>query len=100
MSGAAVVFVVSLISGVISIIEATETVYSAAKDAKGQPEAFGQVAARLTLAIDILRSAKARAQALDEAAEDAIGYILKSCKAKAEKLQEIFQKAIRKNDDK
>src|SRR5271170_1325665 len=103
MSGAEAGFVVGLISGVISIIEATKTVYDAAKDAKGQPEAFRQVAARLPLVIEILHSAKARAQALDETAEEAeeaLEHILKSCKAKAEKLQEIFQKVIRKDDDK
>ena len=100
MSGAEAGFVVGLISGVISIIEATKTVYDAAKDAKGQPEAFRQVAARLPLVIEILHSAKARAQALDETAEEALEHILKSCKAKAEKLQEIFQKVIRKDDNK
>ena len=100
MSGVEAGFVVGLISGVISIIEATKTVYDAAKDAKGQPEAFRQVAARLPLVIDILRSAKARAQALDETAEEAVEHILKLCKEKAEKLQEIFQKVIRKDDDK
>jgi hypothetical protein len=86
MSSTEAAFVVGLISGVISIIEAIKTVYDAAKDAKGQLEAFRQVAARLPLVIDILRSAKARALALDETAEEAIEQILKSCKAKAEKL--------------
>jgi hypothetical protein len=80
MSGAEPRFVVGLISGVISIIEATKTVYDAAKDAKGQPEAFRQVAARLPLVIEILHSVKARAQALDETAEEALEHILKSCK--------------------
>lgn len=100
MSGAEAGFVVGLISAVISIIEATKTVYNTAKDAKGQPEAFRQVAARLPLAIDILRSAKTRAQALDETAEVVLGHILKSCKAKTEKLQEIFQKVFQDDDDK
>jgi hypothetical protein len=40
MSSAKAVFVVGLISSVISIIEATKTVYNAAKDVKGQLEAF------------------------------------------------------------
>jgi hypothetical protein len=67
--GAEAGFVVGLISGVISIIEATKTVYDTAKDAKGQPEAFRQVAAGLPLVIDILRSAKVGAQALHERAQ-------------------------------
>ncbi|CZR68133.1 uncharacterized protein PAC_18032 [Phialocephala subalpina] len=37
---------------------------------------------------------------LDETAEEALEHNLKSCKVKAEKLQEIFQKVIRKDDDK
>jgi hypothetical protein len=68
MSGAEAAFIVGLISGVISIIEATKTVYDAAKDAKGQPDEFRQVAARLPLVIGILHSAEAKAQALDETA--------------------------------
>ena len=66
MSSAEAGFVVGLILGVISIIEATKTVYDAAKDAKGQPEAFRQVAARLPLVIEILHSAKERTHTLDE----------------------------------
>jgi hypothetical protein len=100
MSGAEAGFVVGLISGVISIIEATKTVYDAAKDAKGQPEAFRQVAARLPLIIEILHSAEERAQALDETAQEALEPILESCKAKAENLKKIFQKVIRKDNDK
>ena len=68
MSGAEAGFVVGLISGVISIIEATKTVYDAAKDAKGQPEAFRQVAVRLPLVIEILHSAKERTHTLNETA--------------------------------
>ena len=84
MSGTEAAFVVGLISGVISIIEATKTAYDAAKDAKGQPEAFRQVAARLPLVIEILRSVTERIQSLDETAQEALEPILESCKAKAE----------------
>jgi hypothetical protein len=100
MSGAEAGFVVGLISGVISIIEAAKTVYDAAEDAKGQPEAFRQVAARMPLVIEILRSAKERAQALDGTALDAIEQTLESCKVKAENLKKIFHKVIRKDNDK
>jgi hypothetical protein len=100
MSGAEAGFVVGLISGVISIIEATKTVYDAANDAKGQPEAFRRVAARLPLIIEILYSAEERAQALDETAQEALEPILESCKVKAENLMKTFQKVIRKDDDK
>jgi hypothetical protein len=100
MSGAEAGFVIGLISGVISIIEAAKTVFDAAEDAKGQPEAFRQVAARLPLVIEILRTAKERALALDDTAQEALEPILESCKAKAENLNKIFQKVIRKDDDK
>ncbi|KAH8586507.1 hypothetical protein B0O99DRAFT_62128 [Bisporella sp. PMI_857] len=100
MSGAEVGFVVSLISGVITVIEATKKIYDAAKDAKGQPEAFRQVAARLRLVIEILHRAEEKAQALDEVAAEALEPILELCKAKAENLKKIFQKVIRKDDDK
>ncbi|OBT83368.1 hypothetical protein VE02_08363 [Pseudogymnoascus sp. 03VT05] len=98
-TGHEVGFVVGLISGVISIIEATKTIYDAAKDAKGQPEAFRQVHARLILVIGILDRARERAQIVDETTQEALEPILESCKAKAEKLNEIFQ-VIRKDDDK
>ncbi|PVH70078.1 hypothetical protein DL98DRAFT_383961, partial [Cadophora sp. DSE1049] len=92
--------VIGLISDVISIIEATKTIYDAAKDAKDQPEAFRQVAARLPLVIEILRSAKERASVLEETAPEALEHTLESCKAKAENLKKIFQKVIQKDDDK
>jgi hypothetical protein len=100
MSGTEATFVIGLISGVISIIEATKTIYNAAKDAKGQPEAFRQVAVRLPLVSKILHSAKKKIQTLDETEQEALEPILKSCKAKAANLEEIFQKVVRKDDDK
>ncbi|TEY63628.1 hypothetical protein BOTCAL_0153g00160 [Botryotinia calthae] len=100
MSGAEAAFIIGVISSVISIIEATKKVYDAAGDAKGQPEAFRQVAARLPLVIEILRSAELRLPSLNETALDAIENTLESCKAKAESLNKIFHKVLRKNDDK
>ena len=100
MSGAEAAFVLSLISSVISICEATKTIYEAAKDAKGQPEAFRQVNAQLGLVIVILDRSKEKAKKVDEASQDALEPILESCKAKAENLNKIFQKVIRKDDDK
>jgi predicted transcriptional regulator len=100
MSGTEAGFVTGLISAVISIIEATKTVYDAAKDTKDQPEAFRQVAARLPLVIEILRSAEERATVLEEAALEALEHTLESCKAKAENLKKIFQTVVQKDDDK
>jgi len=100
VSSAEAAFVVGLISSVISIIDATKTVYDAVGNAKGQPEAFRLVAARLPLVIEILRSAEERASTLDEIVMDAIEETLESCKMKAENLKKIFQKVIRKDNDK
>ncbi|KFY11687.1 hypothetical protein V491_07098 [Pseudogymnoascus sp. VKM F-3775] len=100
MSGAEAAFVVSLISGVISIIEATKTIYDAAKDAKGQPEAFRQVHARLVLVAEILTGAREKVKEVDKTTQDALKPILKSCKMRAENLNEIFQEVIQKEDDK
>ena len=84
----------------ISIIEATKTVYDVTKDTKDQLEAFRQVTTRLPLVIEILRSAKERASALEEIALEVLEHTLESYKAKAENLKKIFQKVIRKDDDK
>ncbi|KAF2475615.1 uncharacterized protein BDR25DRAFT_278147 [Lindgomyces ingoldianus] len=92
--------VISLISGVISITEATKTVYDATKDAKGQPDAFRQVAARLPLVNDILQISKERVQTLDMSAQDSLRPLLQSCNKKAQDLQKLFQRVIRKDDDK
>ncbi|KAG4437290.1 hypothetical protein IFR05_007228 [Cadophora sp. M221] len=100
MSGAEAGFVIGLIGSLISIVEATKKVYDAAGDAKGQPEAFRQVSARLPIVIEILRDAEARASELDETKLEAIKQTLESCKAKAEKLEKMFQKVIQKDDDK
>jgi hypothetical protein len=60
ISGAEAAFIISLILSVISIIEAMKIVYNAAKDVKGQPEVFRQVATRLPLVTVILYKAKER----------------------------------------
>jgi archaellum biogenesis ATPase FlaH len=100
MSGAEAVLVIGLIGSLISIIDAAKKIYDAAGDAKGQPEEFRQVATRLPLVVEILRNAEARASKLDETKLEAIKQTLESCKAKAEELEKIFQKVIRKDDDK
>lgn len=97
MSGAEVI---GLISSVIAIIEAAKTVYDVAADAKGQPEEFRQVAARLPLVIGLLDSAKGGVQKLNTTEQDALETILQSCKDKAESLGKLFGSVVRKDDDK
>jgi hypothetical protein len=100
MSGAEAVLVIGLIGSLISIIDGTKKIYDAAGDAKGQPEEFRQVAARLPLVIEILRNTEARASKLDETKLEAIKQTLESCRTKAAELEKIFQKVIRKDNDK
>ncbi|KAH6702780.1 WD40-repeat-containing domain protein [Leptodontidium sp. MPI-SDFR-AT-0119] len=100
MSGAEAVLVIGLIGSLISIIDAAKKIYDTAGDSKGLPEEFRQVAARLPLVIEILRNAEARASKLDKTKLEAIKQTLESCKAKAEKLEKMFEKVIRKDDDK
>jgi hypothetical protein len=97
MSGAEVI---GLISGVIAIIGTAKTVYDAAADAKGQPEAFRQVAARLPLVIGLLDSAKGGVQKLNVTEQEALETTLQSCEDKAESLEKLFRRVIRKDDDK
>jgi N-terminal domain on NACHT_NTPase and P-loop NTPases len=97
MSGAEVI---GLISSVIAIIGAAKTVYDAAADAKGQPEAFSQVAARLPLVIGLLDSAKGGVPKLNTTEQEALEAILQSCEDKAESLGKLFRRVVRKDDDK
>lgn len=66
MSGAEAALVIGLIASVVTTVEVVEKLYDAAQDARGQPEAFRQVAARLPLIIDILRTAEEVASTADE----------------------------------
>lgn len=100
MSGTEAGFVIGLIGSLISIIDTTKKIYDAAGNAKGQPEAFRQVAARLPLVIEILRGAEERVSSLDETTLAAIEETLESCKTKAENLEKIIHNVIRKDDDK
>ncbi|MCJ1228881.1 hypothetical protein MMC12_005545 [Toensbergia leucococca] len=91
--------VIGLISGVIHIIEATKTVYDAAKDAHGQPEVFRKIASQLDLVLRILRKARTDAERLDETERKEVERTIKACREKAEKLQTIFNKVVRKDGD-
>ncbi|EWC48071.1 hypothetical protein DRE_02650 [Drechslerella stenobrocha 248] len=91
--------VIGLISAIISIIDATKTLYDAAKDAKGQPEAFRQIAARLPLVERTLQEVGRRAQTLDANAWEALNPVVDSCSQKAKNLKKIFKKVLKKDDD-
>lgn len=91
---------IGLISGIIQIINATKQVYDAAKDAKGQPIAFREVAARLPLVINILNLARQKLenQSIDEESSMATEYVVKSCKEKALQLKMTLEKCLPPGD--
>jgi hypothetical protein len=91
--------VLSLLSGLITIIDATKTIYDGAKDTKGQPDAFRQIAARLPLVETVLQRAEAKTRTLRESEQDALKPLLASCTTKAEDLHKIFEKVVHRDDD-
>jgi hypothetical protein len=54
MSGAKVGLVLGLISSTITVIETCKTIYGAAHDTEGLPEAFRKVSENIPLVLDIL----------------------------------------------
>jgi len=96
MSGAEAGLIIGLISGVISIVDATKKTYDGAQDANGLPEAFREVAQRLPLVNNTLRtiSADITAGHWDTNRKGAVEKTLSSCKRKSKNLEEIFEKVI------
>ena len=87
---------IGLISGIIQIMNATEQVYQAAKDAQGQPTAFREVAARLPLVINILNLAKQKIENSSSKEELCMDteYIVKACEEKALRLKMTLEKCL------
>ena len=96
MSGAEAIAVLGIISSIISIVDGTKQVYSAASNAKGLPEAFVEVANRLPVVETILESAKKHIE--DNEADDEVCQraktVMEACKTKTEKLLKLFQKVV------
>lgn len=101
MSGAEAGLVIGLISGIISIVEATWTIYSDIKDTKCLPRTFHQTAETLPLVEDTLRIAQGYIDKLESTEESckAMKRILEGCKTKTEKLQNIFGEIAPQPDD-
>jgi len=58
MSGAEAALVLGLISSAIAIIDASQKIYDAAKDASGLHKAFKKVAENIPLVLDTLKAAE------------------------------------------
>ena len=96
MSGAEAFAVFEAIATIITTIDASKKVFEAAKDTKGLPEAFREVAGRLPIVESILGSAKQNIQE-NEVKNDSrkgVETIVKNCKEKAEKLHELINKVV------
>jgi hypothetical protein len=96
MSGAEAILVLGVISSIISIVDGTKQVYDATTNTQGLPEAFREVAARLTIVQNILGLAK---QHIEDGDADEDSYkgakdVVEGCEKKAKKLEGLFLKVI------
>lgn len=102
MSGVEASYNVELISSVISILKVTKNLYDAARDTRGQPVAFREVAARLPRVIETLDRliVRAQAEALDEPTKETLKTILEPCHSNVKKLHKIFLDVVPEDADK
>jgi hypothetical protein len=92
--------VVGAVSAAIAFINTARTVCEAAKDAGGLTTELKTISPQLALADGILKSVKARGDALQDAAVDqAVMAALNICKERSKDLKEIFQKIGKTEDD-
>ncbi|KAL6829145.1 hypothetical protein J3E69DRAFT_229769 [Trichoderma sp. SZMC 28015] len=98
MSGAELI---GIISGIISIVDASLKIYEAVEDTSGLPRCFRNVAARLPVVQDTLETARATLEEEEDKknkeelsrvkSRDALVKILQSCHDKATELNKILQ---------
>ncbi|KAF4946532.1 hypothetical protein FGADI_11170 [Fusarium gaditjirri] len=93
MSGAEVL---GIISGVITIIDATITLYTTAKDSSGLPSSLRDAASRLPLIQDSLTIAAQGIQQDSQPSESyaALEAVLQACSEKAAQLHRIFEAMV------
>lgn len=97
MSGAEII---GIISAAITVVEATISVYNAAKDQAGLPPNFKKVATKLPLVLKLLDDAERYVnQEADSALTETLSPVLADCKDKAARLQQIFEQVIAVDGD-
>ncbi|KAM0704421.1 hypothetical protein Q7P35_008655 [Cladosporium inversicolor] len=108
MSGAEAALVLGLISSAIAIIDASQKIYDAARDASGLHKAFKTVAENIPLVLDTLRAAekaqqkaKSNWQTFDDAKKQqledtskAVKPVFETCKANAKALRDVFEEVV------
>jgi alkaline phosphatase len=92
--------VLSIISSIISIIDATNQVYEAVKDEAGLPTNFKKSATKLPLISKLLEDAERYVNnEADDSVKAAFTPTLKDCKVQAADLQELFEKVMPEEGD-
>lgn len=100
MSGAEFLVVISAMASIIGVVEATKQVYDAAKDKSGLPAQFRDVASKLPLVHDILKTASDHVRKSDlDIIPDPFASTIKACEIKARQLQAIFNKVVPQADE-
>lgn len=96
MLGAEAFLVLAVISSIVTIIDGTKQVYDAAASTEGLPKAFNEIADRLPIIRNVLRSAKEHIEKEDVEGDSCKGVepVVKACENKAKKLDELFRKVI------
>jgi hypothetical protein len=96
MSGAEAILVLGVISSIIAIVDGTKQAYDAASNAAGLPTAFREVAARLPIVQNILRSADRHIRDRNTENEwcEGIKPVVEDCKSKATRLEGLFQAVL------
>lgn len=114
MSGAEVFMLLGAISSVVALIEASQKVFSAARDVDGLHDSFRQVANTIPLILQILKDAKATQEqaakdfadvedvAMRKTIEDrsqAVQPVIASCQTNIEALQKTFLSVVPNDGD-
>lgn len=88
--------IIGVISGIIAILDAAAQVYNTVSDASGLPESFRDVARRLPLVNETLKTVRRRLDSsdLDERFCEAVEPVVEGCKDKAARLEGIFRKVV------
>ncbi|PSS18816.1 hypothetical protein M430DRAFT_35221 [Amorphotheca resinae ATCC 22711] len=94
MSGAEAI--IAVISSIISIVDGTKRIYDAATSVEDLPEAFHEVAGRLSIVTNILDASKQYLKEgdINEDSCKGVKHVVEACQEKAKKLDDLFQKVI------
>jgi N-terminal domain on NACHT_NTPase and P-loop NTPases len=100
VAGAEAVLALGVISSVITIIDCTKQVYDVAKEAKGLPEAFRNVANRLPTILSILKSVQQEINdgTVDETACEGMEPLIEACRNRAKILDDLFKRVLPADD--